>query len=719
MREFSRTTEDVKISRAMEAMLRADESGDAMEAMTAAAPFLLDELREDGPFWPAKKAAEVAFRSGDWARSLEHYTACEAQLQASPIQMQRPDDGGAAQKALGGELAKLNANISMLHLKLDHADLAVAAAAAAISNCASWPKAHARHAEALSASGQHLAAAQAFNMAAFRAEQQGASSSAESWSARAEVEVQRAEAASAVVHEREMQAAAAEFDDFFARALQLSALTEADLDALTDDIARGAASEAGLVVKWKPMVRVKEAQRNAGLFQVLDGNVTEEVLALLRAGELARMEQTCRYFSGMLDRAAQERLRRTTRCKALRALCNKPSAPESLRAILPHVAQYCVEQLDSADDAVQRLVAACAPALLDSCAQSRHRAFSGALFAVAYGMPLVRKEVFMRAFLSARAAWLATQSSQERSRLHQDYALSGDGDEIWAALRLAREERGVLSTGALLTLLHTLCERASFTDADELESEEETSTDAWVSAYNSLRELAGADIEVLLTLRQHKTDRQWYAPSDPELADSCCNIIQNVFRSTRRTLGMSPLREPMGRHLMEFLGIFNTGPNRFPARDVDVRVAMRNAPLLTAAWQSMLTSPRANAWLRRSESWGFALHLRAHQLLHDMFEDEGVDVDYWSFQALLVTQTLMRGSHSMVRQFETVEGLSTFIEDLFAMVSAYQVAVPATDQWYQRIMAQHRRMMSPRQQFGHEIWNNTMELPGPGSGFLD
>ena len=147
----------------------------------------------------------------------------------------------------------------------------------------------------------------------------------------------------------------------------------------------------------------QEAQRNAGLFQVLDGNVTEEVLALLRASELARMEQTCRYFSGMLDRAAQERLRRTTRCKALRALCNKPSAPESLRAILPHVAQYCVEQLDSADDAVQRLVAACAPALLDSCAQSRHRAFSGALFAVAYGMPLVRKEVFMRAFLSARA----------------------------------------------------------------------------------------------------------------------------------------------------------------------------------------------------------------------------------------------------------------------------------------------------------------------------
>ena len=97
-------------------------------------------------------------------------------------------------------------------------------------------------------------------------------------------------------------------------------------------------------------------------------------------------------------------------------------------------------------------------------------------------------------------------------------------------------------------------------------------------------------------------------------------------------------------------------------------------------------------WLKACERWGFALHLRAHQLLHDMFDDQGVDIDYWSFQALLVTQTLMRGAHAMARQFETVDGLSAFLEDLFALVSAYQLAVPATHQWYQRVMAQHHRM---------------------------
>ena len=79
-------------------------------------------------------------------------------------------------------------------------------------------------------------------------------------------------------------------------------------------------------------------------------------------------------------------------------------------------------------------------------------------------------------------------------------------------------------------------------------------------------------------------------------------------------------------------------------------------------------------------------------LAHDMFDDQGVDIDYWSFQALLVTQTLMRSAHAMARQFETVDGLSAFLEDLFALVSAYQLAVPATHQWYQRVMAQHHRM---------------------------
>ena len=732
MQRFSQETGDPRIRAAMTAVLRAEESGNPMDVSTAAAPILLDELRENSPFWSHKGAAQAAFRLQDWRRALESYTACKDQLQASPIQMQRPTDGGAAQKALGAELAKLNANISMLHLKLHQPELAVAAAAAAVSNFASWPKAHARHAEALSAAGRHEAAAQAFHMAAFRAEQQGGSAAATSWSAQAEAETQRAEQARAAAEQRAMQSAAAGFDDFFARALRLSVLSEAEHDALTDAVAAGAASEGELVQRWTPTVRLKEAQLNAGLFEALDGHVTEEVLRLLSATDLARMEQTCRFFSGALDGAARERLRRFTRCKRLRA-ASLSEASGSLRAMEAPVAKYCVERLDAADEAMQTLVATCAPVLLDAC--KGKDGFSPSLFDVCVGLPLARKEVFWHAFLGARAAWLSALPAPERSRplrwggsLEDAYALDCDGYALWASLRVARTCQGVVSVGAVLTLLHTLSGSSDMNDVDELEAEgryaaedgtPEPSTDEWVSAYNSMRDLAGADLEVLLTLHKLKTARGWYRPADPELLQMCCQILQNKFRSSQKALGTSPLREPMGRHLMAFLGIFNTGPNRFPdmADLAGMREALRRAPRLTAAWQGMLAS--ATGWLEESERWGYALHLRAHQILHSMAADQPLEVDYWTFQALLVTQNLMRGPRALSRQIETLDGLAAFFADLFEMVSAYQVGLPAISAWYQRVMAQHRRMTQPRQVFGNEIWNNTMDLQGPGSGFLD
>ena len=133
MQRFSQETGDSRVRDAMTAMLRAEASGNPMDVSTAAAPILLNELREDSPFWLHKQAAQTAFRLQDWHRALDSYIACKDQLQASPIQMQRPTDGGAAQKALGAELAKLNANISLLHLKLHQPERAVAAAATAVA----------------------------------------------------------------------------------------------------------------------------------------------------------------------------------------------------------------------------------------------------------------------------------------------------------------------------------------------------------------------------------------------------------------------------------------------------------------------------------------------------------------------------------------------------------------------------------------------------------
>ena len=166
MGQLARNAKDPKVRAAMQALLQAEKTGDAMAASSASAKFLLDELREDGPFWPAKNAAVAAFKAGQWQKALVHYSDCLGQLKRSPVPMQRPTDGGAAQKALGAEMAKLNANISMLYLKLGRPEHAVVAAADAISNFSGWPKAHARHAEALSAAGRHHAAALAPHPAA-------------------------------------------------------------------------------------------------------------------------------------------------------------------------------------------------------------------------------------------------------------------------------------------------------------------------------------------------------------------------------------------------------------------------------------------------------------------------------------------------------------------------------------------------------------------------
>ena len=332
-----------------------------------------------------------------------------------------------------------------------------------------WPKAHARQAEALSASGQHHAAASAFAMASLRASQQRARADAATWSAKEKEERLHAAAADAAARQRAFEAqtesAAAEFDAFFARALTLRVLSEEAFDMLTDHISNGQASEGALVLQWRPAVQVKEAQLNTGVFEALDGAVIEATLALLSAKDLARMEQTCRFFSGALDGAAKERLRRTTRCARLLALASRgdpqdaSQVSDAFQDIGRHVSRYCSTSLDEPPgDALACLATACAPTLL----AGRKTA---ALFCVCVGLPASSTEPFWRSYLSARAAWLEVElanwqrrTTEERIRLHAEHGLSARPTALRMGLRVARERRGVLSTGALITILNTITE---------------------------------------------------------------------------------------------------------------------------------------------------------------------------------------------------------------------------------------------------------------------
>ena len=89
-----------------------------------------------------------------------------------PLPPPTTTDGDASLKALGAEMAKVSSNCSMLYHEIGQLEAAIAAGAAAIANCPSWPKAHGRHGKALEAAGQHDRAAQAYAMAALRAGQQ-------------------------------------------------------------------------------------------------------------------------------------------------------------------------------------------------------------------------------------------------------------------------------------------------------------------------------------------------------------------------------------------------------------------------------------------------------------------------------------------------------------------------------------------------------------------
>ena len=73
---------------------------------------------------------------------------------------------------------------------------------------------------------------------------------------------------------------------------------------------------------------------------------------------LARNEQACVYFSGTLDPAARERLRRKTRCASLLRIClrTEPAAPPGVAALGPSIERYCTTLLDDPDQALEAVL---------------------------------------------------------------------------------------------------------------------------------------------------------------------------------------------------------------------------------------------------------------------------------------------------------------------------------------------------------------------------
>jgi hypothetical protein len=154
------------------------------------------------------------------------------------------------------------------------------------------------------------------------------------------------------------------------------------------------------------------------------------------------------------------------------------------------------------------------------------------------------------------------------------------------------------------------------------------------------------------------------------------------------------LRDVLGQHLMQFHAIYHRGPKRFvnPVQDSAAAFAalLDKDPGLVANWQAMLRE--AKVWLVESERLGYALHLRAHHILISNFEPAVLEVDFFSFQALLITRNLELGCTELGRRLERNPGLAAFFADLRAMVEAYQRGHPASQQWMDRQMAPYSSM---------------------------
>ncbi len=155
---------------------------------------------EDGTWRREKGAGTACFRKGEWHLAAEKFIEAAELLQRS-IEAQLEKDQGIDRilygkclgpsltelRALGVEIAKLEANVSLCLLKSGNATLALSAATEAVKACPGLAKAHARRGAALMAMRRYGDAAEAFAEAARCAGRDGDAAEYEALRRRAEM----------------------------------------------------------------------------------------------------------------------------------------------------------------------------------------------------------------------------------------------------------------------------------------------------------------------------------------------------------------------------------------------------------------------------------------------------------------------------------------------------------------------------------------------------
>jgi hypothetical protein len=325
-------------------------------------------LHPGSPYWAAKQGAEQLFREGRLPDAEAGYRSAlemlgraidPLEMRAAARQTARPHTskpGKACQElsAARSEQGKVESNLSLILLKRGLAHESVSMANEAIVHHPTWPKVHARRAEALVALGQHAAAACSYEIAAECARDAKTSQTdVEKWERAA---CEQEEAAAAAAGDKAGSAAGQHSDQaacakVLTQLLDLGVLRRDQVSQLEDSVSRGDETAASLISTWSPRAQARLLQ-NTGAFAHL-GDACAVVLHCLTPSSLAAMECTCRAFRGF-DPLAREKIRRAVWTRSLPATGSLLTAP--IAEALARYCEVCDASPEASDKALEQLV---------------------------------------------------------------------------------------------------------------------------------------------------------------------------------------------------------------------------------------------------------------------------------------------------------------------------------------------------------------------------
>jgi len=447
---------------------------------------------------------------------------------------------------------------------------------------------------------------------------------------------------------------------------------------------------------WGDRTEAELARRAAGTFWArLPVGVADDALTFLSRRDLGAAEATCRFLSlRRLSRSSRDRLRRATSCHALR------------RALVPK--EHVVDSYVEGHSDVETLVADVGPTVFEAYRRKQAKQpdrvlWPPSLTSAASSDPSPNARRFWTAYWSARAQFCRScKGAKEKKKkpVPDLFALDLRPNAMLALFQLARAS---LRGGSLVfpgMELWTLVEYVEEAHGGSLDGEmdrlvdEQATRDEWVAALNERRRFAGVELEILLFLAELLRQPERYTPESMDhhdLRERTCFFFHTLYRSSTESMGgpSCPVVVSLAQHFV----LLQKSPAFSGALTTDLPGDEPTDPgedeRRVEAWQEIFQN--CQDWLRVvDEQFGYACHLRLHQILAKDVEEDGpvagldpLNIQSYSCAAFLVTTMLRLGSwRSMAKLFQSTDDVRHLLADYRAMLDAYRRCKPIITRVY-------------------------------------